>query len=99
MITLHPNVFRTALPIILLVALHAAARAGEMTAEKHQAELTKLMATMDQTIARGPYAPTAESLNKYAAPDWYADAKLGIDYYPGSLRALVEFWIDQALED
>ena len=54
-----------------------------MTAEEHQAQLDRLSATMQSTIAQGPYAPTVESLNRYVVPDWYADAKLGIFIHYG----------------
>src|SRR5690349_5231170 len=29
-------------------------------------------------IAKGPFAPTAESLKSYAVPSWFRDAKFGI---------------------
>ena len=29
-------------------------------------------------IEKGPFEPTWESLRKYACPDWFRDAKLGI---------------------
>ena len=32
----------------------------------------------DLQIAEGPFAPTWESLRKFACPDWFRDAKLGI---------------------
>ena len=49
-----------------------------MTAERHDAELKKLLETMQRTIDAGPYEPTVESLNRRTVPDWYADAKFGI---------------------
>ena len=59
------------------------ANAAEMTAEKHQAVLDKLMATMGKVVHDGPYKPTEDSLNAYTAPQWYADAKLGIFMHYG----------------
>jgi alpha-L-fucosidase len=38
----------------------------------------QLLETADETIERGPFAPTWESLAGYQVPDWYLDAKLGI---------------------
>jgi len=55
----------------------------QMTAERHDAEMNKLLATMKQTIASGPYQPEVESLNRHVAPEWYADAKLGIFVHYG----------------
>ena len=54
-----------------------------MTAARHDAELNKLLATMQKTINAGPYQPTVESLTNYVAPDWYKDAKLGIFIHYG----------------
>jgi len=38
----------------------------------------QLLDTAGQTIGRGPFAPTWESLAGYQVPDWYLDAKFGI---------------------
>jgi alpha-L-fucosidase len=38
----------------------------------------QLLETADETIARGPFAPTWASLAGYHPPDWYLDAKFGI---------------------
>ena len=71
-------------PQVALTPLSAAeAQADTMTAARHDAELNKLLATMQKTIEAGPYQPTDESLNRYVAPDWYADAKLGIFIHYG----------------
>ncbi len=40
--------------------------------------LTEYLHTIDQVIARGPYAATWESLAEHQTPDWYRRAKLGI---------------------
>ena len=67
----------------ILACAVASAFGEEMTAERHDAVLENLLATRRQTIERGPYEPTVESLNRHAAPDWYADAKLGIFIHYG----------------
>lgn len=59
------------------------AQSDVMTAARHDAELNKLLATMQKTIDAGPHKPTVESLNHHATPDWYADAKLGIFVHYG----------------
>jgi alpha-L-fucosidase len=74
---------KTCVWIVILACAVAPGFAQEMTAERHKAELDKRLTTMQQTVARGPYAPTVESLNQHAAPDWYADAKLGIFIHYG----------------
>lgn len=58
-----------------------------ITPEEHQRQLGKLLATMEENIARGPYAATVESLNRYVVPEWYADAKLGIFIHYGLFSA------------
>ena len=50
----------------------------QMTAERHDAELAKLLESEGKAITAGPYQPTADSLNRHTTPEWYADAKLGI---------------------
>ena len=75
--------FKTWVLIAVLFYAAAPARADEMTAERHKAELDRLMATMQQVIDEGPYQPTEESLNRYPTPEWYADAKLGIFIHYG----------------
>ncbi len=69
--------------ISLIVMNLGQARGGEMTAALHQERLDGLMATMHQTIAQGPYTTNMESLGEHVAPDWYADAKLGIFIHYG----------------
>ena len=59
------------------------ATTDQMTSERHDAELNKLLATMNQAVASGPYEPNIESLNQHVTPDWYADAKLGIFIHYG----------------
>lgn len=61
----------------------ASAFAQEMTAERYQANLKPLLETMQNVIDKGPYKPSVDSFDKYAAPDWYADAKLGIFIHYG----------------
>ena len=69
--------------LVLTSLMLAAPAVPAITPEEHQQQLDKLLATMQQNIARGPYEPTVESLNRYNAPDWYADAKLGIFIHYG----------------
>ncbi len=38
----------------------------------------KVLATVDRTVAQGPFAATWESLDHYRIPAWYLDAKFGI---------------------
>ena len=38
----------------------------------------QILDAADETIRRGPFAPTWESLSGYHVPDWYTDAKFGI---------------------
>jgi len=64
-----------------LAALPGAALA--ITPEEHQHRLDALLSTMQQVIKQGPYSPNVDSLNRYTAPDWYADAKLGIFIHYG----------------
>jgi alpha-L-fucosidase len=74
---------KTRVLIAVLVCTTVPARGDEMTAERHKAELDRLMATMQQAIDAGPYKPTEESLSEYPTPDWYADAKFGIFIHYG----------------
>jgi len=69
--------------IPLVAYVFAVQLAGAMTPEEHQQQLDKLLATMEKTIADGPYKPAVESFDKYQAPEWYADAKLGIFIHYG----------------
>ena len=75
--------YRVCACVILLTFATSAARADEMTPQRHKAELDKLLATMEKTIAAGPYKATEESFDAYQAPEWYADAKLGIFIHYG----------------
>lgn len=36
------------------------------------------MKTVDETVAKGPFAASWDSLEKYTVPEWYLDAKFGI---------------------
>jgi alpha-L-fucosidase len=76
---------KTLIRTLSLVAslLVSAQFARAITPEEHQRQLGKLLTTLEENIARGPYEPTVESLNRYSAPDWYADAKLGIFIHYG----------------
>ena len=49
---------------------------------------------LDQTIARGPYAATPESIAGHQAPEWFLDAKFGmfVDWGPWSVAG----WAPQA---
>lgn len=69
--------------ISLMVMNLGQARGEEMTAALHQERLDKLLATMRQTIAQGPYTQSVDSLGQHAMPSWYADAKLGIFIHYG----------------
>lgn len=49
---------------------------------------------IDETIARGPYVGTFESIARHRAPEWFADAKFGmfVDWGPWSVAG----WAPQA---
>ena len=59
---------------LALLAAAATGCAGQMRGKP--SEVT--MKTVDQAVARGPFQATWESLEKYAPPAWYLDAKFGI---------------------
>lgn len=67
----------------LLCSTVCPAGAAEMTEQVHQQRLDQLLVTLAQTVGQGPYQATVESLNKHIAPEWYADAKLGIFIHYG----------------
>jgi alpha-L-fucosidase len=75
--------FATFAALLMLAAALPPVSAQQMTAQRHQAKLEKLLGVMQQTIAQGPYESTRESLERYDAPEWYADAKLGIFIHYG----------------
>jgi alpha-L-fucosidase len=64
-------------------------------------------AAMSETLARGPYAATHESLAAHAVPEWFLDAKFGmfIDWGPWSVagwapqteKATYPDWYEQRL--
>ena len=62
---------------------NASASAGGMNEDRYKSALEKSLATMRNVIANGPYKDTVESLDNYCAPEWYADAKLGIFIHYG----------------
>jgi alpha-L-fucosidase len=49
-----------------------------MDAARHQAALDPLLHTMQSVIDQGPFKLDDGSLDQHPAPEWYADAKLGI---------------------
>lgn len=76
--------WKTILGVAILYSFFlASASADGMTAERHQAVLAQYIITMQKVIGQGPYQPTVKSLDNYSAPDWYADAKLGIFIHYG----------------
>lgn len=54
-----------------------------MTREQLLAQ-EEILKTVEEVIARGPYADTWESLCRYRAPAWYQDAKFGIFIHWGA---------------
>ncbi len=75
--------FNARLGALVLTVSASLAMGQEMTAEKHQANLDKLLAAMQRTIDQGPYKPTDESLSLYPVPEWYAASKFGIFIHYG----------------
>jgi alpha-L-fucosidase len=78
--------------IVFLLPCHTVLQAGEssttpppgaMDADRYKTALDKSLKTMRDVITKGPYKDTVDSLNNYSAPDWYADAKLGIFIHYG----------------
>src|SRR4051812_33860999 len=59
---------------VLVAALMLAAGAN---AQRPTAVETKV-AEVDAVVARGPFAPTWDSLTHFTVPDWYRDGKFGI---------------------
>ncbi|MCC6365390.1 MAG: alpha-L-fucosidase [Bryobacterales bacterium] len=49
-----------------------------LNAQTLDQRIQQRLKTVDQVAARGPFQPNWESLVRFQAPAWYADAKLGI---------------------
>jgi len=39
---------------------------------------SKILGSLEEVNAKGPFQPAWESLKDYSVPDWYKDAKFGI---------------------
>jgi alpha-L-fucosidase len=60
------------------LAIAAAMSALVCAAQTYEQRVAAALATVDQTVAKGPFAPTWESLSRYNVAPWYLDAKFGI---------------------
>ncbi len=55
-----------------------ASLAGIQVLQANDAQLAGQLKTIDETIAKGPFKPTWESLKAHQDPEWFRDAKFGI---------------------
>jgi alpha-L-fucosidase len=53
-------------------------------AQTYEQRVAAASTTVDQTVAKGPFAATWESLSAYNVPAWYLDAKFGIFIHWGA---------------
>jgi alpha-L-fucosidase len=53
-------------------------QAWQKASAKYDAQRKTLLKKVDSVSQGGPYRPDWESLQRYAVPDWYKDAKFGI---------------------
>jgi alpha-L-fucosidase len=53
-------------------------------AQTYERRVTAALATVGQTVAKGPFAANWESLSTYNVPAWYLDAKFGIFIHWGA---------------
>ncbi len=51
--------------------------------QPYEERVAAAVATVDRVAARGPFAPSWDSLQKYEIPAWYQDAKFGIFIHYG----------------
>lgn len=67
---------------------------GKTKGETVMYDMTKYLRTIDEVIAKGPFADTWESLSGYRVPQWYKDAKFGIFIHWGiySVPAFESEW-------
>lgn len=68
---------RRTLPVLLLWC-------AVLAAQSYEERVTRALKTVDETIARGPFAASWESLEKFRVPEWYQDAKFGIFIHWGA---------------
>ena len=80
-----PTLVRTASVALLVLASLSRLASGDETAPAYSPELTKSLALIDQTIAKGPYQPDWASLKTHTDPDWFRDDKFGIYTHWGTV--------------
>jgi len=66
---------------------------------KYDGERASLLQEVDKADQEGPFRPDSESLQKYAAPEWYRDAKFGIFIHWGvySVPAFGNEWYPRSM--
>ena len=57
---------------------HSVAELGRLRGPEVAARAREDWREIDSVIARGPYRPSWESLDRHPLPEWFADAKLGV---------------------
>jgi alpha-L-fucosidase len=60
------------------LAIAAAVGALVCAAQTYQQSVRTALATVDQTVAKGPFTASWQSLSRYNVASWYRDAKFGI---------------------
>src|SRR5262249_51445360 len=77
---------------LLVTARNGNAQSVDMPG--YQAKLAAGLATVEKTVAAGPFQPSWDSLEKYKVPEWYLDGKFGIFIHWGvySVPAFKDEW-------
>src|SRR5512136_1163755 len=80
----------------LCVLFALAACTSKLTTEQKR---QRLLATVDQTVAGGPYHAAWDSLESFKVPEWYQNAKFGIFIHWGvySVPAFGSEWYPRNL--
>ncbi len=90
---MRPCFSKAAVSLFCICAIHhAAAQSSNMPG--YQQNLQKELATVNKTIAAGPFTASWDSLETYKVPAWYLDAKFGIFIHWGlySVPAFESEW-------